>query len=215
MPATRQASHPGFVQGNLVVLPAADAADFLRFCVANPKPCPLLAVSEPGDPHLPALGADLDLRTDLPRYRVWRVGRARRRADRHPGALAGAISSPSSSAAPFPSRRRSMADGIPLKHIAMGRNVAMWRTSVAVHRRPGRFAGPLVVSMRPFRPADAIRAIAITSRFPAVARRARAHRPPAPDRHRRPLRRRTTATRCRSRTTNSPCSGPAASPRRR
>lgn len=65
---------PGFVQGNLAILPTALAADFHRFCHLNPKPCPLLAASEPGDPQLPSLGADLDIRTDLPLYRVWRNG---------------------------------------------------------------------------------------------------------------------------------------------
>src|SRR5215469_2953706 len=65
---------PGNVQANLVILPQALAHDFLRFAQANPKPCPVLAVSEPGDPRLPSLGKDLDIRTDLPRYRVWRDG---------------------------------------------------------------------------------------------------------------------------------------------
>src|SRR5688500_296196 len=65
---------PGYVQGNLAVLPREFAADFARFCQLNPKPCPLLASSEPGDPRLPALGEDLDIRTDIPRYRVWRHG---------------------------------------------------------------------------------------------------------------------------------------------
>src|SRR5437762_11032366 len=65
---------PGNVQANLVILPQALAHDFLRFAQANPKPCPVLAVSEPGDPRLPSLGEDLDIRTDLPLYRVWRGG---------------------------------------------------------------------------------------------------------------------------------------------
>jgi len=64
----------GNVQANLVILPMALAHDFLRFAQANPKPCPVLAVSEPGDPRLPSLGEDLDIRTDVPRYRVWRDG---------------------------------------------------------------------------------------------------------------------------------------------
>src|SRR5688572_23880090 len=64
----------GHVQGNVVILPKAHADDFLRFCQRNPKPCPVLAVSEPGRPELPSLGADLDIRTDVPRYRVWRDG---------------------------------------------------------------------------------------------------------------------------------------------
>src|SRR3954453_1637598 len=65
---------PGNVQANLVVLPKALANDFLRFAQANPKPCPVLGVSETGGPTVPALGRDLDIRTDLPRYRVWRHG---------------------------------------------------------------------------------------------------------------------------------------------
>src|SRR5215471_7495589 len=65
---------PGNVQANLVILPAALANDFLRFAQANPKPCPVLAVSEPGDRGFPTLADDLDIPTDLPRYRVWRHG---------------------------------------------------------------------------------------------------------------------------------------------
>jgi len=65
---------PGNVQANLVILPKTLAHDFLRFAQANPKPCPVLAVSGPGDPRLPGLGEDLDIRSDLPRYRVWRRG---------------------------------------------------------------------------------------------------------------------------------------------
>src|SRR5262245_1226328 len=65
---------PGNVQGNLAILPQALAADFLRFCQLNPKPCPLIGTSAPGNPRVPELGEDLDIRTDLPRYRVWKNG---------------------------------------------------------------------------------------------------------------------------------------------
>src|SRR5579863_2723131 len=65
---------PGNVQANLVILPQALAHDFLRFAQANPKPCPVLAVSEAGDPRFPGLGEDLDIRSDLPQYRLWRRG---------------------------------------------------------------------------------------------------------------------------------------------
>src|SRR5262245_56679927 len=65
---------PGFVQGNLAILPAEYASDFHRFCQLNPKPCPIIGMSDVGNPHIPALGADLDIRTDVPRYRVWRDG---------------------------------------------------------------------------------------------------------------------------------------------
>src|SRR5215831_17630882 len=65
---------PAYVQGNVVILPMALAGDFLEFCRRNPKPCPLLAAAEAGQPTLPSLGEDLDIRTDVPRYRVWRDG---------------------------------------------------------------------------------------------------------------------------------------------
>ena len=65
---------PNYGQGNLVILPRVLADDFLRFCQLNPKPCPLIAVSPPGEWRLPALADDVDIRTDLPRYRVWRHG---------------------------------------------------------------------------------------------------------------------------------------------
>jgi uncharacterized protein YcsI (UPF0317 family) len=64
----------GFVQGNLVILPEKLASSFHRFCQLNPKPCPIIGMSDVGDPRIPALGLDLDIRTDLPRYRVWRDG---------------------------------------------------------------------------------------------------------------------------------------------
>src|SRR5690242_13333771 len=63
-----------FVQGNLAILPEAYAGAFHRFCQLNPKPCPIIGMSDPGNPYIPALGADLDIRTDVPRYRVWRDG---------------------------------------------------------------------------------------------------------------------------------------------
>jgi len=157
---------PGFVQGNLAILPAALAGDFLRFCQRNPKPCPVLGIGEPGSPFVPELGADLDLRTDLPRYRVWRKGEL--------------VDEPTDLAAhwrddlvafvlgcSFTFEHALLEAGIPLRHVERGRNVAMWRTSIAC-APAGPFAGPMVVSMRPFRAADAIRAIQITSRFPGV-----------------------------------------------
>jgi len=157
---------PGRVQGNLVVLPADLAADFLRFCHLNPKPCPVIGVGEPGDPRLPALGADLDLRTDLPRYRVWREGELVEETADVSGAwrddLVGFVIGCS-----FSFEEALLQDGIPLRHHERACNVPMYRTSVAT-TPAGPFAGPMVVSMRPLTPADAIRAIQITSRFPTV-----------------------------------------------
>src|ERR1051325_7000801 len=65
---------PGFVQANLVVVPRELAFDFLLFCQRNPKPCPLLDVTEPGSAEPAQVAPGADLRTDLPRYRVWRKG---------------------------------------------------------------------------------------------------------------------------------------------
>ncbi|HZA51798.1 MAG TPA: putative hydro-lyase [Myxococcaceae bacterium] len=157
---------PGHVQGNLAILPKDLAADFLRFCHKNPKPCPVIGISEPGDPRLPELGEDLDIRTDLPRYRVWKNGQlleepteiSRWWRDDLVAFVIGCS---------FSFEEALLAEGIPLKHIRRGTNVPMYRTAIATEIA-GPFHGPLVVSMRPLEPADAIRAIQITSRFPSV-----------------------------------------------
>jgi uncharacterized protein YcsI (UPF0317 family) len=157
---------PGHVQGNLVLLPQALAHDFLLYCQRNPRSCPLLAVSEPGDPGLPALGADIDLRHDLPRYRVWRDGEL---VD-EPNDIA-ALWQPDLVAfvigCSFSFEQALLEAAVPLRHVELGRNVAMYRSSIATVPA-GPFHGPMVVSMRPLRPADAIRAVQVTSRYPAV-----------------------------------------------
>jgi uncharacterized protein YcsI (UPF0317 family) len=157
---------PGLVQGNLAILPQAIAADFLRFCQLNPKPCPLIGTSAPGDPRVPELGADLDIRTDLPRYRVWRHGELVAEPEDITEFWRDDLVSFVIGCS-FSFEEALMADGIALRHIALGRNVPMYRTSIATHEA-GPFHGPMVVSMRPLRPADAIRAVQITTRFPSV-----------------------------------------------
>jgi uncharacterized protein YcsI (UPF0317 family) len=157
---------PGNVQANLVILPKDLANDFLRFAQANPRPCPVLGVTEVGDPHLPMLGEDLDLRSDLPRYRVWRHGELVEEPtdishlwrDDLVGFAIGCS---------FSFEEALIEDGIEVRHIACGCNVPMYRTNVDCVPA-GVFHGKLVVSMRPMKPADAIRAIQITSRFPSV-----------------------------------------------
>ncbi len=157
---------PGHVQGNLCVLPRAQANDFLLFCQRNPKPCPLLGVAEPGDWRLPALGADLDLRTDVPRYRVFRDGRQEEDvADLRELWRDDLVSFVLGCSFSF---EQALTDaGLPLRYVEEGRNVPMFRTNIDTVPA-GPFRGKLVVSMRPFRPADAIRAIQVTSRYPTV-----------------------------------------------
>ena len=152
------------VQGNVVILPAAWAGEFRAYCEANPRACPLLAVSEPGDPLLPMLGEGIDIRHDLPRYRVWRHGElmaeptdiARLWRDDLVSFVIGCS---------FSFEQALREEGLPLRHIDEGRNVAMFRTNVAT-TPVGAFSGPMVVSMRPFTADDAIRAFEITARYP-------------------------------------------------
>ena len=156
----------GCVQGNVVILPQALAADFLRFCQLNPKPCPILAVGAPGDPALPTLGADIDMRSDVPRYRVFRDGELVEEPTdiRHlwRGDLVSFILGCS-----FSFEWALLEDGLTMHHMTLGKNVPMFRTNIPT-TPAGPFHGPLVVSMRSFKPADAIRAVQITSRFPGV-----------------------------------------------
>jgi uncharacterized protein YcsI (UPF0317 family) len=157
---------PGYVQGNLVVLPQTLAADFERFCELNPKPCPLVGMSEPGSPYIASLGDDLDIRTDLPRYRVWRNGTL--------------VEEPTDISAhwrddlvafvlgcSFSFEEALLSEDLAIRHIEQSCNVPMYRTNVPC-KPAGPFAGPLVVSMRPFKPADAARAAKITARYPRV-----------------------------------------------
>jgi uncharacterized protein YcsI (UPF0317 family) len=156
----------GFVQGNLAILPDNLAASFHRFCQLNPKPCPIIGMSDRGDPRIPALGLDLDIRTDLPRYRVWRDGEVVEEptdimAHWRDDLVAFVIG------CSFSFEEALLAEGLPIRHIELNVRVPMYRTNVACSP-VGPFAGPMVVSRRPFKPKDAIRAVQITSRFPSV-----------------------------------------------
>ncbi len=178
VPAIRQAIRRGeinahtsglagsHVQGNVVILPRDWANDFLRFCQNNRRPCPVIALGEPGDPMLPTLGQDIDIRTDVPRYRVWRDGEL--------------IDSPTDISdlwnqdlvtfvigCSFSFEHALQQAQVPIRHIQQGRNVPMYRTRIPT-TPAGPFHGPLVVSMRPMKASDAIKAVQITSRYPEV-----------------------------------------------
>jgi uncharacterized protein YcsI (UPF0317 family) len=155
-----------FVQGNVVILPQKYANDFAEFCEKNPKPCPVLAMSAPGEPMLRTLGADIDIRTDVPCYRVWRDGeliaephdiRSVWRDDLVTFVIG----------CSFSFEWALGKEGVLLRHVAEGKNVAMYRTNMPT-KAAGVFHGPMVVSMRPLSADAAARAFEITARYPRV-----------------------------------------------
>lgn len=154
----------GFVQANLVVVPRELAFDFLLFCRRNPQPCPLLDVCDPGCPEPRSAAPGADVRTDAPRYRIWRYGELVEEMtdlrswwrDDLVSFLLGCS---------FTFEGALLDAGLPVRHIKQGRNVPMYRTSVEC-APAGVFHGPLVVSMRPMTPAQADEASRICARYP-------------------------------------------------
>ncbi len=155
---------PGFLQGNLVILPADAALDFFRFCQRNPKPCPLVGVSDTGNPELSTLGTEIDIRTDIPSYNIFRDG-----------VLTGAVPDVRDLWADdsvafvigcsFTFEQALINEGIRLRHWDEDTTVSMYRTNIQT-TPAGPFRGEMVVSMRPMTMANAIRAAAITARYP-------------------------------------------------
>ena len=157
---------PDHVQANLAIIPRDMAFDFLLFCQRNPKPCPLLEVVEAGsvEPRQTAPGADL--RFDVPKYRVYREGELTAEetdiSDYWSDDLVSFLLGCS-----FSFESALLRAGISLRHVDMGTNVSMYITSIQT-APAGIFAGPMVVSMRPIPQEKVVRAVQVTSRFPAV-----------------------------------------------
>lgn len=155
----------GFSQANLVVVPRDAADEFELFVRRNSKPCPLLDITDPGSP-LTRLAPDADLRTDLPAYRVWEHGRCVAEPDDVTGYWRGDLVAFLLGCS-FTFERALLAAGVPVRHIEQGSNVPMFITNRQC-QPGGRFAGPLVVSMRPV-PADLVAtATEVTARCPAA-----------------------------------------------
>ena len=154
----------GYTQGNLAILPEEHALDFARYCQRNPAPCPLIGMSDTGDPRIPDLGVDLDIRTDLPSYNIYRDGRIE-------GAVTDILEYWRDDSVAFvlgcslSFEEALLQAGVPLRHIETGRTTPMYRTSIETVPA-GPFGGGMVVSMRPMPARDAIRASAVTARFP-------------------------------------------------
>lgn len=157
---------PGYVQANLAILPSRHADDFRLFCERNPKPCPLLGVGAAGDPSLPALGEDIDIRRDVPGYRVWRDGEHERDVD-DLAALWQDDWVTFAIGCSFSFEQALLAHGVPVRNIEQDRNVSMFVTSIPTEPA-GPFGGPLVVTMRPMPPWQVDQAVQVTARFPRV-----------------------------------------------
>lgn len=163
-PTTGQAA--GYTQANLVILPKKYAYDFLLFCIRNPKTCPIIEVTDAGSPVPKKSAPTADLRTDLPKYRIYKNGELKEEVtditDYWQNDLVSFLIGCS-----FTFEKPLLENGIPIRYIEEGRNVSMYKTNVPCESA-GIFQGPMVVSMRPMSPKDAIRAVQITSRFPSV-----------------------------------------------
>jgi uncharacterized protein YcsI (UPF0317 family) len=155
---------PGYTQGNLAILRKELALDFMRYCQRNPKPCPLVGVSETGNPYLPTLGHDLDIRTDIASYNVYRNGELTDTVsditdlwqDDFVAFIIGCS---------FSFEQALVSEGVALRHLDENLTVSMWRTNIET-LPAGPFGGGMVVSMRPLVAEKAIRAVEVTSRFP-------------------------------------------------
>jgi uncharacterized protein YcsI (UPF0317 family) len=152
----------GYLQANLVMLPREQAFNFLLFCVRNPKPCPILDVLEPGQTE-PTIAPGADLRTDLPRYRVFQDGQLKDEVEdvtdffneNMVSFLLGCS---------FSFENAMLAAGLPIRNIEEEKNVSMYVTNI-VCKPAGPFSSSMVVSMRPMTPSQAVRAVQVTTRF--------------------------------------------------
>jgi uncharacterized protein YcsI (UPF0317 family) len=154
----------GHLQANLAVVPREDAYDFLLFCQRNPKPVPLIEVLDAGSPLVQEVAPGADLRTELPRYRVFRQGELASeplhlREDWEDDAVAFLLG------CSLTFEGAMIEAGIPLRHLEAETAAPVYVTSQQC-RPAGKFSGPLVVSMRPI-PADLVaRTVQVTSRYP-------------------------------------------------
>jgi uncharacterized protein YcsI (UPF0317 family) len=157
---------PGYTQANLVILPKKYAYDFLLFSMRNPKSCPLIEVTDVGSSVPKKTTPTGDLRTDVPKYRIYKNGEfveevtdiSTHWQDDFVSFLIGCS---------FTFEKPLLDNGIPIRYIEEGKNVSMYKTNIPCEAA-GIFQGPMVVSMRPMKPDEAIRATQITSRFPSV-----------------------------------------------
>ncbi|MFQ5912914.1 MAG: putative hydro-lyase [Nitrospinota bacterium] len=156
----------GYAQANLAILPKEVAFEFLLFCLRNPKPCPVLEVTDPGSPLTRGVAAGADLRTDLSKYCIYERGECVAEVEDiteyWQGDLVGFLLGCS-----YTFETALLNAGIPLRHLEENLVVSLYTTNIEC-APAGRFEGPMVVSMRPIRHDQVVRAVQVTSRFPAT-----------------------------------------------
>ncbi|NCJ06130.1 putative hydro-lyase [Synechococcales cyanobacterium C] len=154
---------PGYVQANLVVLPQSYAYDFLLFCQLNPKPCPLLDVTDRGNPEPKRIAPNADIRTDLPRYQVFRKGEwveeTKNISAHWQGDLVAFLIGCS-----FSFEAAMLNAGLTVRHIEEEKNVPMYKTTIATVPS-GIFSGPMVVSMRPLPAHQVLQSVEVTRAY--------------------------------------------------
>ncbi|WP_300582148.1 putative hydro-lyase [Marivita sp.] len=154
----------GYLQCNLAILPERYALDFLRFCQRNPKPCPVVGVGDTGDPMLRTLGHDIDIRTDVSKYRVFRDGAFSEEVTDISDVWADDLVTVALGCS-FTFENALMRNDIPVRHIESGRNVPMFRTSIDLVPA-GPFGGQMVVTMRPIPEHQVEQTRTICARYP-------------------------------------------------
>lgn len=156
----------GHVQTNLVVLPEDYAFDFLKFCIRNPKPCMVLEVTDAGSPNPQVLAPDADPRTDVPKYRIYEGGElVDEPTDLHAYWEDDLVSFLIGCSFTF--EAAILEAGLRLAHQDQNRNVPMYVTSQECIPS-GPFSGPMVVSMRPYKPEEIPAAVSASARYPTM-----------------------------------------------
>lgn len=156
----------GYVQANLAILPKDLAYDFLLFATRNPKACPILDVTDVGNPEPKLIAKGCDIRTDIPKYRIYKNGELIEEVDNikeqfTEDMVAFLIG------CSFSFENALINAGISVRHIEDKHNVPMYLTNIKT-TPAGKFYGNMVVSMRPIPYDKVVRATTVTSRFPSV-----------------------------------------------
>src|SRR5262245_56603859 len=139
---------PAYQQANMAILPKEAAAEFAAFCTRNPRPCPLIEITPPGDPEPARSAPGADLRTDVGGYRVYRDGKLmEKRKDIRDLWRDDLVAFLMGCSLTF--EHALVEAGVPVRNIECDTTISMFTTNITC-RSAGRFHGPMVVTMRPF-----------------------------------------------------------------